>query len=66
MDYEKIIMGAALFIVAGILAWGVFSMGRGGEYNRNNSNKIMRYRVIFQALALLIFVLLLWFREPRG
>ena len=66
MDYEKIIMGAALFIVAGILAWGVFSMGRGSDYNRNNSHKIMRYRVIFQALALLIFVLLLWFREPRG
>ena len=65
MDYEKIIMGAALIIVAAILAWGVLSMGRGGEYNRNNSNKIMRYRVIFQAVALLIFVLLLWFREPR-
>lgn len=66
MDFEKIVMFAALGLVGAILAWGVLTMARGGDYNRNNSNKIMRYRIIFQALALLIFVLLLWFREPRG
>ncbi len=66
MDFEKIVMFVALGLVGAILAWGVLTMARGGDYNRNNSNKIMRYRIIFQALALLIFVLLLWFREPRG
>ena len=66
MDVEKIVMFVALGLVGAILAWGVLTMARGGDYNRNNSNKIMRYRIIFQALALLIFVLLLWFREPRG
>ena len=66
MDYEKIVMTLSLAIVAAILFWGVITMARGGDYNRNNSNKIMRYRIILQALALLVFVLILWFREPRG
>ena len=66
MDIEKIVMGAALLIVAFILGWGIYSMGRGGEYNRNISNKLMRDRVLFQALAILIFIVILWFREPRG
>ena len=66
MDYEKIVMTLSLAIVAAILFWGVITMARGGDYNRNNSNKIMRYRIILQALALIVFVLILWFREPRG
>ena len=66
MDYEKLVMTLSLISVGAILFWGVFTMGRGGEYNGNNSNKIMRYRIIFQAAALIVFVLILWFREPRG
>lgn len=66
MNYEKLVMMLALASVAGILVWGLVTMTRGGDYNRNNSNKIMRYRVILQAVALLIFILILWFREPRG
>lgn len=38
---------------------GVFAMGRGGEFNKKNSNKLMRYRVLFQAGAILCFVLYL-------
>ncbi|MGC6530310.1 MAG: twin transmembrane helix small protein [Candidatus Puniceispirillaceae bacterium] len=66
MDYEKLVMGIALALVTAILFWGVITMGRGGSYNRNNSNKIMRYRIIFQAIALLIFVVILWLRRPVG
>ena len=56
-------MGVSLAIVAAILFWGVISMGRGGAYNKSHSNRIMRYRIIFQALALLVFVVLLWMRQ---
>ena len=49
--------------VAAILFWGVITMGRGGAYNKNKSNKIMRYRIIAQAVVLLIFISLLWFRQ---
>lgn len=66
MDTEKLVMILALAAVGAILFWGVITMGRGGEYNRNNSNKLMRYRIILQAVALVIFILILWFREPRG
>lgn len=63
MQLDQIIMVLALLSVAVILFWGVISMGRGGDYNRTNSNRIMRYRIIFQAVALLIFIILLWLRR---
>ena len=49
--------------VAGILFWGVITMGRGGAYNKSNSNKIMRYRIIGQAFVLLVFLTLLWLKR---
>ncbi|MBL6622184.1 MAG: twin transmembrane helix small protein [Alphaproteobacteria bacterium] len=63
MSWDQAVMGLSLAIVAVILFWGVVSMGRGGAYNKSNSNRIMRYRIIFQALALLVFVVLLWMRH---
>lgn len=63
MQTDVIIMILALVSVAAILFWGVITMGRGGGYNRANANKIMRYRVIFQAIALFIVVILLWARR---
>ena len=38
---------------------GVFAMGKGGDFNKKNSNKLMRYRVLFQGLAIACFVLYL-------
>ena len=54
-----ILIVAAMLSVAGILLWGVITMARGGEYNKTHSNKIMRYRIVFQAIALFIFLGLL-------
>ena len=65
MSFDQIILVLALFSVAGILGWGVFTMARGGTYNVKNSNRIMRYRIIFQAAALLIILGLMWMR-PSG
>ncbi len=48
-----------LIALVSILSWGVITMGIGGQYNSKWSNKIMRYRVVIQAIALLVFVLLL-------
>lgn len=63
MSFDQIVLGAALLIVAGILGWGVLTMARGGEYNAKNSNRIMRYRIIFQAVALIVILLLMWLRK---
>ena len=63
MAMDQIILLAALGIVAGILGWGVLTMARGGEYNIRNSNRIMRYRIIFQAIALVVILLLIWWKR---
>lgn len=63
MNYEQVILWAALLTVAGILGWGVLTMARGGEYNVKNSNRIMRYRIIFQAIALVVILVLMWLRR---
>ncbi len=63
MSIDQIVLAASLLIVAGILGWGVLTMARGGDYNMKNSNRIMRYRIIFQALALVIILALMWLRR---
>ena len=37
-------------------------MARGGEFNKRHGNKLMRYRVIAQAVALLIFAVAMLMR----
>jgi hypothetical protein len=53
-------MGATLVV----LFMGLFSMARGGEFAKRNSNRFMRWRVILQGVAVLLFVLfmMLWHR----
>ena len=66
MDAQQIVIILAVAIVGGILAWGVITMGRGGAYNLRNSNRIMRYRVIFQAIAILAILAVAWLGGGRG
>ena len=61
--WHEFILVIGLVGVAGILFWGVITMGRGGAYNKSNSNKIMRYRIIGQAFVLLVFLTLLWLKR---
>lgn len=63
MGWKMVLIAPAMLSVAGILLWGVITMARGGEYNKKNSNKIMRYRIVFQAAALFIFLGLLLIRD---
>ena len=63
MPADKIILFLALAVVAAILGWGVITMARGGEYNVKHSNRIMRYRIIFQAIALVVILVLIWLRD---
>ena len=50
---------AAVFATLGVLIFGVVSMLRGGAFNAKYSNKLMRMRILFQALAITILVVLL-------
>ncbi|HEY9216822.1 MAG TPA: twin transmembrane helix small protein [Phenylobacterium sp.] len=54
---------AALFAVAATLAVGIYALFRGGDFARSNSNKLMRMRVVMQAVAILILLGALLWRE---
>ena len=49
-----------LFMVAAaiVLVIGVIAMAVNGKFNKENSNNLMRLRVLFQSIALAIVVLL--------
>ena len=63
MGWKMVLIALAMLSVAGFLLWGIITMARGGEYIKKNSNKIMRYRIVFQAAALFIFLGLLLIRD---
>lgn len=54
----NVLMVLALGAVFGVLALGIVSMLKGGEFNRRHGNKLMRLRVLLQGVALLLLVLL--------
>ena len=41
-----------------VVTVGVISMAINGKFNKENSNKLMRLRILFQSIALTIVVLL--------
>ncbi|SDG30393.1 Hypoxia induced protein conserved region [Limimonas halophila] len=47
-----ILLVLALLITVGVLFSGLIVMARGGEVNRKYGNKLMRYRVVCQGVAL--------------
>jgi hypothetical protein len=49
----------ALLATVGILFLGLFSMARGGEFNRKYGNRLMRFRVAFQAVAILLVLIII-------
>jgi len=55
-----VLLVLALAATAIVLFVGIFSMARGGEFNRRQSNNLMRLRVGFQVLALVLFGILLF------
>lgn len=56
-----LIAAFACFVVLIILMIGIGGFAKGGEFNRKHANRLMRYRIIAQAVAvalILVFVLL--------
>ncbi len=52
------LMIVAMLATLGVLLFGLFSMARGGDFNRRNSNRQMRARVVLQGAAIILFLLL--------
>ena len=57
---------AAIGVVFVILCIGIYSLMRGGEFARSNSNKLMRARVVAQFVAILVLLAALWWSTRGG
>lgn len=58
-----IIAAIAALIVLGILLVGIGGFAKGGEFNRKHANRIMRYRIIAQAVAVALILVFVYFRR---
>ena len=66
MEIFDILILIAIAAVTITLGFGVYSLYRGGDFARSNSNKLMRLRVVLQAVAVAILVLAVWWRAKFG
>ena len=58
-----LLVAAASLAVLVILMIGIGGFARGGEFNRKHANKLMRLRIIAQAVAILLILLFVWLRH---
>lgn len=56
-DPFYVIVVVAVLLVAIVLMLGLGSFTRGGDFNRKYANKLMRLRILAQAIAVLLIVL---------
>lgn len=59
--FLTVLVAIALAATLAVLLTGIFSMARGGEFNRKYSNLLMRWRVALQGCAVLLLVLVMFF-----
>lgn len=58
-----IIVLLAVVAVLVVLLLGLGGFAGGGAFNKRNSNKLMRYRIIAQFIAVLLIVAYVWYRS---
>jgi hypothetical protein len=66
MNVFDILVLIAIGAVAITLGFGIYSLYRGGDYARTNSNKLMRLRVVLQATAIVLLMAGLWWKSTHG
>jgi hypothetical protein len=59
-DIVSILVLAAVVAVGLILVAGIVTMMRGGEFNRKYGNKLMRARLVLQAVAVGLVLVAWW------
>lgn len=61
-----ILAAVACLVVVVILMIGIGGFAKGGEFNRKHSNRMMRYRIAAQAVAVVLIVGFAWLRARGG
>lgn len=65
-SFLNILILVAIAAVTVTLGFGIYSLYRGGDYARSNSNKLMRLRIILQATAVALLLAALWWKSTQG
>ncbi len=60
MGAMQIILVLFMAATLAVVIIGVIAMAINGKLNKNHSNKLMRLRVLFQAIAIFVFVIIIW------
>ena len=66
MNIFSYLIPISLLAVTLTLFVGLYALFRGGDFGRSYSNKLMRLRVVLQAVAIAIRVLAVWWRAKFG
>lgn len=62
MDLLMVVLLLAMAAVVVVLAIGISNFGKGGTQAAMKSNKMMRLRILFQFIAVVLIVLYVWLR----
>ncbi len=60
------VVAASMLLVVVILMIGIGSFAKGGDFNRRNSNRLMRYRIYAQAVAVVLILMFVAARRYLG
>ena len=60
-----ILIPLALLAVTITLGFGIYALYRGGDFGRSYSNKLMRLRIVLQAIAVILLVAAIAWKAPR-
>ena len=63
LENAHIIVIVACLLVLIVLMIGLGGFTFGGEFNRKYANKIMRLRILLQAIAILLIILFVYFSK---
>jgi len=49
-----------MIVTLGIVVIDVIAMAINGKFNKRHSNKFMKLRILFQAIAIIVFIVIIW------
>jgi Hypoxia induced protein conserved region. len=61
-----IVVALAVLAVLVVLMVGIGGFARGGEFTRKHANRLMRWRIIAQAIAIALILLFMAWRQSGG
>ncbi len=61
-----VVVAIAVLIVLGILLTGIGGFAKGGDFNKKHANKVMRYRIYAQAIAIVLIMIFVLVRGSGG